>query len=167
MCHTFSGEVSFDKGKDFGTVYFITGVHHEEDLKQIPHENLLCWESNAVGTFEKGIRFTHDCGKDVSGVVKKELEKLVLEWAGKQDVEKLLEKIAVEDSAWSVRLEAVGKITNETLLEKIAVEDNDWSVRLAAVKKITNETLLEKIAVEDSDCDVRFAVKHQLKTIVK
>lgn len=43
MCNIFSGEVSFDKGKDFGTVYFITGVHHEEDLKQIPHENLLCW----------------------------------------------------------------------------------------------------------------------------
>jgi len=98
-------------------------------------------ESNAVGTFENGIKFTHECGKDVSPITKKELEKLVLDWAVKQDVEKLLEKIAVEDS--------------------------DWRVRAEVVRKITKEKLLEKIAVEDSDGDVRWEAKHQLKTLVK
>ncbi len=70
MCNIFSGHIVTEKGKDWGKVIVITGIHHEEDRKNKRvskyEENLLAWETKEPGSLESGVKITHSCGNDIS-----------------------------------------------------------------------------------------------------
>ena len=87
MCTIFSGHISCKKGKDWGKVYFISGIHHEKDRRQIKHERLIAWETEGY-TLDQ-FRVSHDCGSDVKEDEKKELMKLLRIWGKKQNTYRL------------------------------------------------------------------------------
>lgn len=75
-----------------------------------------------------------------------------------------LEKIAVESQDTTARHVAVEKLKNPAVLEKIAVSDRAWYVRLAAVENtaLQNRTLLARIAGNDEEFNVRRAADSRL-----
>jgi len=90
MCNAFSGLIVAEKGKDWGKVLFLSGVHHEKDREKIKSkygDNVLAWESNEPYQLDK-FEFTHAI--NVSEKEQKELLELLVEWGKKQDKEKLI-----------------------------------------------------------------------------
>jgi hypothetical protein len=80
------------------------------------------------------------------------------------DKEKLLEKIAVEDPGYFIRLEAIKIIVDPDVLKRIALnKDDDEYVKIEAIKKITDQKVLEEIALNDDYFRVRNAVIGKLK----
>jgi len=91
MCNIFSGLIVTKKGKDWGKVLFLSGVHHEKDRKKVQAkygDETLAWESKEEYSLTSGFNFTH--AVNVSAAEQKELLKLVEAWAKKQDKDKLL-----------------------------------------------------------------------------
>jgi hypothetical protein len=90
MCNVFSGLIVTKKGKDWGKVLFLSGVHHEKDREKIKDkygDEVLAWES--VNPYSlTDFKFTHEL--NVSEKEQKELMKLIKKWAKKQNKEKLL-----------------------------------------------------------------------------
>ena len=106
MCQVFSGHVVGDKGKDWGKVVVVTGVHHEKDREKIgnKYKKLVAWETVESCTFDKGVRAVHDCG---SSLPSKEINKLlefVVEY-GKKNIDYLF-KLVGNDENCSVRCRA-------------------------------------------------------------
>ena len=104
MCNLWSGHVVTEKGKDWGKVLFITGIHHEKD-RENPQvgkykSNLLAWETIKEGSFNKGVKITHDCGQNISSKEKKALIELVNTWGQNQKRIDLLSKITGSDYAY-------------------------------------------------------------------
>ena len=81
MCDLFSGHVVTEKGKNWGKVLVITGVHHEKDREDKSVKkydtNLIAWETEEKANVNSGVKFTHDCGQGISGKEKEELKKIV------------------------------------------------------------------------------------------
>ena len=94
MCNIFSGHVVADKGKDWGKVLIVTGVHHEVDREKIgdKYKSLVAWETKEDLTFNKGVKTTHDCG---SGVDKEEITALLklVESYGKENIDNLVDLV--------------------------------------------------------------------------
>jgi len=91
MCNIFSGLIVTKKGKDWGKVLFLSGLHHEKDREQVQAkygDETLAWESKEEYSLTSGFNFTHTV--NVSAAEQKELLKLVEAWAKKQDKDKLL-----------------------------------------------------------------------------
>ena len=90
MCNVFSGLIVTKKGKDWGKVLFLSGVHHEKDRQKIEDkygDEVLAWES--VRSYNlTNFKFTHEL--NVSEKEQDELMKLIKKWAKKQNKEKLL-----------------------------------------------------------------------------
>ena len=90
MCNIFSGHIVTDKDSpDWGKVLFVTGVHHEKDREHPSVSKyagkIAAWESVDTGSFASGVKFTHDCGQDISAVDKQALLDLVNEWGKAQE----------------------------------------------------------------------------------
>ena len=105
MCNLWSGHVVTDKeSKDWGKVLLITGIHHEKDRenKKVSKykSNLLAWETIKEGSFNKGVKITHDCGQNISSKEKKALIELVNTWGQNQKRIDLLSKITGSDYAY-------------------------------------------------------------------
>jgi len=101
MCKIFSGHIVRDTGKykhKFGEVIFLSGIHHEADreiiYKQFPGIEIVAWETRSAYTFDNGIElreYTLNPYQVRYGfTLLDELNKLVLEWAKKQNTENLL-----------------------------------------------------------------------------
>ena len=90
MCNIFSGLIVTKKGKDWGKVLFLSGVHHEKDREQIKEkygDETLAWESTEKYSLTE-FKFTHTI--NVNKKEQKELMKILKAWVKKQDKEKLL-----------------------------------------------------------------------------
>ena len=90
MCNVFSGLIVTKKGKDWGKVLFLSGVHHEKDREKVKKkygDNILAWESITPYSLDK-FKFTHEL--NILAKEQKELMSLVNKWAKKRDKEKLL-----------------------------------------------------------------------------
>ena len=90
MCNVFSGLIVTKKGKDWGKVLFLSGVHHEKDRAKIKDkygDDVLAWEC-VIPYSLKEIKFTHEL--NVSQKEQTELMKLIMKWCKKQNTEKLL-----------------------------------------------------------------------------
>ena len=62
MCNVFSGLIVTKKGKEWGKVLFLTGLHHEKDRKKIKKkygDEVLAWESKKEYSLKDGFKFTH------------------------------------------------------------------------------------------------------------
>ena len=136
MCNIFSGHIGYKKGKEWGKIYYLSGVHHEEDRKKISHEQLLAWESKKECSLKNGFNIVHDCGGNVSIKEKRKLITLLNNWSKKQKVQPMLQGIALNDEDWHVREAATSKLTNQKVLEGIALNDENWHVREAAKKRL-------------------------------
>jgi hypothetical protein len=163
MCNIFSIHICFEKGKNWGKIFYISGVHHEKDREKIKTEKLLALETIKTADMTGGWKITHLCGQKISKKEEWALLQIAYEWGLSQNTQELLEKIAVNDPEDDVRRAATEKLENQELLEKIAVDDPEDDVRRAATKKLENQELLEKIAVYDSDWGVRCAATEKLE----
>jgi hypothetical protein len=101
MCNFFSGHIVTSNDEHFGKVLFFSGLHHEKDrelLEVAKHEpHLLAWETIAAGSFEDGVKMTHDCGQQLSADRIKALLDLVKEWGKKQSFEFLIKNFSSDD----------------------------------------------------------------------
>jgi len=94
---------------------------------------------------------------DVSSMIAEFFNAIVL---SKEDLSKLAQSEIPE-----VREAFVSNLTDQVLLAKIAVEDNASNVRLDAVNKLTDQILLTTIAQEDKDYGVCIAAKKRLEAL--
>ena len=100
MCNVFSGHVVTSNDEHFGKVLFFSGLHHEKD-RELPEvakhgSNLLAWETVVAGSFNDGVKMTHDCGQQLSADRIKALLELVQEWGEKQSFEFLTKNFTSE-----------------------------------------------------------------------
>jgi hypothetical protein len=104
MCNYYSGHIVTEKGKDWGKVLMITGVHHEKDREDSKvskyGENLLAWETVKEFTFSEGIKFTHACGQKISAEEKQALKEIVEDWAKEKGGEYFLRFIQDDDGRY-------------------------------------------------------------------
>jgi len=90
MCNVFSGLIVTEKGKDWGKVLFLSGVHHEKDREKVMKkygDNVIAWESVTPYSLEN-LKFTHKINVTKNEQI--ELLKLLCVWAKNQDANKLL-----------------------------------------------------------------------------
>jgi len=48
MCKLYSGHVVIEKGKRWGDVIFLSGIHHEEDKEKIGDVRVAAWENEKI-----------------------------------------------------------------------------------------------------------------------
>jgi hypothetical protein len=89
MCNIFSGHIMTEKGKDWGKVIFLSGIHHEKDREQIKTEKIIAWESIKPCSLDE-FKFSHDCGQNLTAKEKDSLMECLKNWAKEQTTEKLL-----------------------------------------------------------------------------
>jgi len=135
MCNVFSGLIVTKKGKDWGKVLFLSGVHHEKDREKIKDkygDEVLAWES--VRSYDlTDFKFTHEL--NVSEKEQKELMKLIKKWAKKQNKEKLLRSMITvikdnkptEDYLVQENMIKVGCGMSLVCDFKVNVEGGNWS----------------------------------------
>ena len=92
MCEIISGHIISDKShKDWGKVILKSGIHHELDREEIYKEygkiKLTAWQTKKYASFSEGFEFTVSEGNIPEQ--KKELLKLLNDWAKKQDIKKI------------------------------------------------------------------------------
>jgi hypothetical protein len=84
MSTLFSGHVVTSKDENWGKVLVITGFNHKKDREDpivSKHEPyLLAWETIKEFDVRSGVRFTHDCGQNLSKEDKDSLKIIVDAW---------------------------------------------------------------------------------------
>jgi hypothetical protein len=97
MCDLFSGHVVNQKGKNWGKVLVVTGIHHEKDrehpsVKKIG-ENLSVWQTIKKADVNSGVEIVHSCGKKISKEEESALIEIVNSWIKKQGNIYFFEKV--------------------------------------------------------------------------
>ena len=129
MCQIFSGHVVADKGKDWGKVLVVTGVHHEVDREKIgsKYKKLVAWETIESCTFKKGVKAVHDCGSSLGKKETNKLLKFALQY-GKDNLDYLF-KLVSKDEDCSVRCGVAGNSNTPVKVLEYLSKDEDYSVR--------------------------------------
>ena len=138
MCNYYSGHIVTEKGKNWGKILMITGVHHEIDredpLVKKFGENLLAWETKKSFTFSEGIKFTHSCGKYIREEEKQALRELILSWAKKKG-DKYFLKYITEDE-WKYKYCRDVKDREELWS---TIKEDEWKVYYCQIIKDRKE----------------------------
>lgn len=91
MCNIISGHINANQeSKDWGKVYLLSGIHHEEDRQNIKETKLIAWETVSPYIYKYGFRFTHDCGLSIDDKTLQMLMELLEKWAKNNPAEDII-----------------------------------------------------------------------------
>ena len=102
MCQLFSGHVVTEKGKNWGKILVVTGIHHDKDREHSSvkkfGENLSAWETIEKADINSGVKFVHSCGKKISKDEESALIEIVNAWIKKKGPVYFFEKVFASET---------------------------------------------------------------------
>ena len=117
MCTLFSGHVVNEKGKNWGKVIVITGIHHEEDREKIKETQIIAWETKEKADVNSGVNFVHNCGQNIPLLELRKLQNIVEEKIKKLGNNYFIKKIAESNNRVSLTGTDISELPDNLVIE--------------------------------------------------